>query len=180
LELARRAVVSLCLLSSNPELAMMTSGSGIPANVSRLIDELVRAWAAGDGAAFARPFASRARFIAFDGAVLHGPEAIGRFHDRAFSSHLANTTLQINIDEMRELAPHVAMLFTHGGIRRGSETQGALIGGSVQTFVVANLTGQPQIESFQNTRDRPIKGPREAEVWRAFDKAWSDLGASGA
>jgi hypothetical protein len=58
------------------------------------------------------------------------------------------------------LAPGIAVVFTHGGIQREGKSQGALIGHSVQTYVMSKPEGRPQIESFQNTRDRPITGPR--------------------
>jgi len=142
---------------------------------SNMVDELAQAWAAGDGAAFARPFAERAHFIAFDGTVLKGPAEIGSFHQQAFSTHLAGTRLGVRLDEVRLLAPGIAIVFTHGGIERKGESQGALIGHSVQTFVISQLDRHPVIESFQNTRDRPIRGPRQAQVWRDFDEAWNRL-----
>lgn len=144
-------------------------------DASALVDALVQAWAAGDGSAFGRPFADRARFVAFDGTVLQGPAEIGRFHQQAFSTHLTGTRLEVAVDEVRELAPGVAAVFSHGGIRRDGESRGALIGPSIQTFVFRQADGGAQIECFQNTRDRPIAGPREAQVWRDFDLAWSRL-----
>ena len=79
------------------------------------------------------------------------------------------------VREARLLALGIAIVFTHGGIEREGKSQGALISYSIQTFVMSQLDLQPRIESFQNTRDRPIKGPREAQVWRDFDEAWNRL-----
>jgi uncharacterized protein (TIGR02246 family) len=141
-----------------------------------LIAELVQAWAAGDGMAFAKPFADSARFVAFDGTVLHGPVAIGRFHEQAFSTHLAGTQLYIEVEEIRRMAPGVTVAYTRGGIRRDGKGQGPLIGSSIQTFVIHETAERPLIESFQNTRNRPITGPEQAQVWREFDLAWGRLG----
>ena len=83
-----------------------------------------------------------------------------RLHQQAFSTHLAGTRLRVHLDEVHILAPGIAVVFTHGGIQREGKSQGALIGHSVQTYVMSKPEGRPQIESFQNTRDRPITGPR--------------------
>jgi uncharacterized protein (TIGR02246 family) len=147
----------------------------LEATARDVVDELVRAWAAGDGAAFARPFADHAHFVAFDGTVLRGPDEIGRFHQQAFSTHLAGTRLQVHLEEVRTLAPGIAVVLTRGGIQRDGKSRGALMGHSIQTYVMTERDGRARIESFQNTRDRPITGPRQAQVWRDFDQAWDDL-----
>jgi len=155
-------------------------GSEVQEKPAALIRELTQAWSGGDAVAFGRPFDSKAIFVAFDGTVLRGPEAISSFHQQAFSTHLAGTQLHVEIDEIRAIAAGVAIALTHGGIRRNGQTQGPLIGASIQTFIFRETNGRFLIESFQNTRARSITGPREAQVWRDFDLAWSRLRESGA
>jgi uncharacterized protein (TIGR02246 family) len=142
---------------------------------AELLNSLIDAWAHGDGAAFGRSFAMDARFVAFDGTILHGPDEIGRYHQRAFDTHLAGTRLRLHKREVRELSDSVAMVSAQGGILRDGARQGTLIGTSVQTFVVREVGGVAQIEASQNTRCRPISGPREAQVWRDFDQAWTSI-----
>jgi len=148
------------------------------AAASALLDELIQAWARGDGLAFGRPFAERCRFVAFDGTILQGPEEIARFHQQAFNTHVAGTRLQLHIDEIRALGPSAVLVLARGGIERDWVRQGALIGDSIQTFVITHSQGRAQIEAFQNTRWRPISGPAEAQVWRDFDQAWFGLPGS--
>jgi uncharacterized protein (TIGR02246 family) len=153
--------------------SMMQSQSELTEpGVRALVQALTDAWSVGDGAGFGKPFSSRSRFVAFDGTILHGPDEIARFHQQAFESHLRNTRLRVHIDEVRALAPAAALVFSRGGIERDGTTEGGLMGDSAQTIVVAIHDGVAQIEAFQNTRQRPIRGPHEAQVWRDFDQAW--------
>jgi uncharacterized protein (TIGR02246 family) len=154
---------------------MMKLSSAASGGPESILAELTRAWSVGNGSAFARPFQSDAIFVAFDGTVLRGAAAIGQFHQRAFSSHLAGTQLQVEIEERRELAPGLTLVLTRGGIRRNNETHGDLIGPSIQTLLIRDADDQLRIETFQNTRDRPITGPNEAQVWREFDQAWTRI-----
>ena len=155
----------------------MTDADPAPhANVSSVIDALVRAWSAGDGAGFAEPFGEEGWFVAFDGTVLQGPPAIGAYHQQAFSTHLAGTTLKVTLTKVRTLATGLLIAQTLGGIERDGESHGGLIGASIQTYVLREHDGRLWIESFQNTRDRPITGPQAAKVWRDFDAAWNGVG----
>ncbi len=154
----------------------MTDIETAKARTSEVIDDLVRAWAEGEGSAFARPFTDEGWFVAFDGTLLRGRAEIGAFHQEAFTTHLSGTRLQVDVEEVRLLAARLIVVLTRGGIRRDGESQGELIGASVQTYVMRELDGRFLIESFQNTRDRPIKGPKAAQVWSDFDRAWNQLG----
>jgi uncharacterized protein (TIGR02246 family) len=145
------------------------------AGASVLIDELIRAWAAGDGQAFGRPFAEHAFFIGFDGSLLRGPHAIGRFHEQAFSTYLAGTRLQVEIETIRMLTRGITVVVTRGGIRPDADARGPLIYPSIQTSVIREVNSRYCIESFHSTRDRPLTGPREAQAWHDFDQAWSRL-----
>jgi uncharacterized protein (TIGR02246 family) len=145
--------------------------------IEALIEALVQAWRHGDASAFSKPFSEHIRFVAFDGTILKGPAEVTRFHQRAFTTHLAGTRLRVQIDEIRALGSSVALVFARGGIERDGVLEGALIGDSVQTFVVSEINGRAQIEAFQNTRQRPISGPQQAQVWSDFDRAWFSLGS---
>ena len=149
--------------------------AGLHAAAGKIVDELVQAWAAGDAAAFARPFAADARFVAFDGSVLQGPAEIARFHQQPFSTHLAGTRLQAVIDDVRTPSPGVVVLSSHGGIWRGEPDRAELTGHSVQSYVMLDTNGRLEIVSFQNTRERAITGAEAAQVWREFDQAWAKL-----
>ena len=144
--------------------------------VSEVISQLVRGWAEGDGPAYAMPFAEDGWFIAFDGTLLRGRTEIGAFHQRAFNAHLSSTLLHLDIEEVRVLDATLIVALTRGGISRNGESQGELIGASVQTFVMRELGKRLVIETFQNTRDRPIRSPESANVWSEFDLAWNRLG----
>ena len=69
-----------------------------PAGIDALLEGMRQAWRAGDAAAFAAFHAADARFVAFDGSVLTGPDAIAAFHARPFATVLADS--EVRFDEM--------------------------------------------------------------------------------
>ena len=142
--------------------------------VRLLLDGLEDAWRDGNADGFARHFCDDARFVAFDGSVLTGPEEIANYHRAPFATHLAGTELQLGKLKIRPIGGAVCVA-SEGGIVRGGRTEGELIGRSTQTFLLERVNGGLRIAVFQNTRVRPIDGPAAAEAWKKFDESWSRL-----
>src|ERR1700761_7276501 len=144
-------------------------------NQNRLNDLLrgiERAWKDGRGEEFARYFTREAHFIVFDGTVLTGAKEIASFHQRAFDTHLAGTSLKLIEDGRRKIGDDAVLLFTNGGIQGPDGRQAPLSGDSLQTMFVVARENQLQIDAFQNTRKRPIVDERSATAWKRFDTAW--------
>jgi uncharacterized protein (TIGR02246 family) len=53
-----------------------------------LLDQLANSWSSGNGREFGASFMEDAHFVAFDGTVLEGSEAIGQYHQAAFDRYL--------------------------------------------------------------------------------------------
>ena len=148
-----------------------TGGENTEQKVTRLFAEMSEAWRARDAARFAAIFAPKARFVAFDGAVLDGPDAIAAYHVVPFKTYLAGTSLVLKLLEVRSLL-NVSIVSSEGGIVREGDASGDLAGLSAQTFVLAEGGDALQVHAFQNTRVRPIDDPETAEIWKSFDRAW--------
>jgi uncharacterized protein (TIGR02246 family) len=139
----------------------------------QLIDQLVDSWSSGNGREFGRSFLDDAHFVAFDGTVLEGSEAIGRYHQAAFDRHLQNTTLVLSVDGTRALDQSALLVFTSGGIQSTAGGTVILTGDSLQTMVAVLKDGKARLLAFQNTRRRPITDENSASVWKEFDGLWA-------
>ena len=146
------------------------------AQVAAVIETMQGAWRAGDPAKFAGSFTRGARFVAFDGVELKGREAITAYHAAPFATYLAGTELTMDVQEVRAMTPDVLLVSSRGGIVKDGSSQGDLVGLSTQTLVLVRQDGQLLADAFQNTRIRPIDGPATADIWKAFDRAWSSRG----
>jgi uncharacterized protein (TIGR02246 family) len=141
--------------------------------IHNILQQVQAGWLAGSGAQFAAPFAEQAHFVAFDGTTLIGRAEIANFHQKAFDTHLRSTSLALDVEEIRRLAPEVWLVFAKGGIRGAGGAAAERTGESVQTFVIKSQSGNTTIEAFQNTRFRPITDKNSAETWSQFDEIWN-------
>ncbi|MEO8078298.1 MAG: SgcJ/EcaC family oxidoreductase, partial [Acidobacteriota bacterium] len=89
------------------------SSSENPADRESL-DETVRtleaAWNAGDGAAFAAPFAADADFVTIRAEHFRGRDAIAAGHAAIFRTIYAGSRNQYTVESVRQLAPTVALV----------------------------------------------------------------------
>jgi uncharacterized protein (TIGR02246 family) len=131
------------------------------------------AWDAGDGEAFAAPFADDAVFVGFDGSVMRGREQIASVHQELFDRWLKGSRLVEERTEVRFVAPEVAIVSAIGGTVMRGKTEPAPERDSIQTLVAVREEGRWSFTSFQNTRIRPIgAGPASALLWLVPDKLW--------
>jgi uncharacterized protein (TIGR02246 family) len=150
--------------------------SAVEGEIAELFAMMQAGWKEGDADKFAAVFAGNSRFVAFDGAVLTGPKEISAYHATPFATHLAKTELRFGPLDIKAVAHRVYIVASEGGIVRGQQGTGGLIGQSAQTFVIKRQEGGLRILAFQNTRARPIDGPAAAMVWKRFDEEWERLG----
>ena len=83
----------------------------IPALHRQVLD----AWGAANGKAFAAPFSDDALFIGFDGSVMRGREQIAATHQDVFDRWMKGTRLVEDRTEVRFVEPEVAIVPTLGG-----------------------------------------------------------------
>ena len=71
--------------------------------------QIEKAWNAADGAAFAEPFAADASFVDIRGEAHDGALAIAGGHQAIFDSIYRGSTVKIELDIAREVAPGVVL-----------------------------------------------------------------------
>lgn len=114
-----------------------------------LIKRLQDAWNAGDGAAFAAPFAPDADFVTIRGE-LHSGEAIAAGHQQIFDTIYAGSTVRYTVLDARELADGVILAHVRGNL---GVPGGPLAGESeaIASILVVRAGNDDQIAAFHNT-----------------------------
>jgi uncharacterized protein (TIGR02246 family) len=143
--------------------------------ITKPIRDFADAWAEGNGNKMAKCFTEDAYFVAFDGTRLKGGKAIGDWHQPALNTVLRGTKLDVQIDELRMLAPDLALVATSGGPVNGRPSSfSKLIGASYELQLVhKNANDEWKILGLQVTRRRPIHGVINALVWQVWNYAWA-------
>jgi uncharacterized protein (TIGR02246 family) len=120
-----------------------------------------RAWAAGDGTAFAATFTEDADFVAVDGSHLRTRAGIAASTQEGFDTFMAGTRLTDPREwHIRFAGPDLAVVVTSGvsvlwpGARTGRPQDL-----SIQTRVAVREGGAWLFTSFQNGRMRPPEPP---------------------
>jgi glyoxylase I family protein len=114
--------------------------------------QMIDAWNAGDGAAFAAPFSDSADFIAFEGTHLKGRRAIAEFHQRLFDTELAGTRLEGDVKFVRFLKPDVAVMHARAGTYLAGRAKTTPSRESMQIFVAVKQDSEWRVESLLNAR----------------------------
>jgi uncharacterized protein (TIGR02246 family) len=135
---------------------MTDSHGSIAEDAAALAARLENAWNAGDGQAFAAPFAEDADFVNVLGMHARGRDEIAAGHDEIFRSIYAGSTVRYRVETARLLRPDVALVHMHGtlvipaGPMEGTHE-------ARPSLVLARDGGEWRIESFHNTF---IRDPR--------------------
>lgn len=75
--------------------------------VSPIVNELEQAWNAGDGARFGSVFADDADFVNIRGEYYRTREAIAAGHQGIFDTIYKGSTVQLELEDVRQIAPTV-------------------------------------------------------------------------
>ena len=124
-----------------------------------IVARLEAAWNAGDGEAFASPFAEDADFVTIRGEHFSGRTAIGAGHDAIFRTIYAGSANDMVVEAARPLGPQVALVRVYS---RLEVPQGPLTGthGARFTLVVSREQGGWRIASLHNTLEAvPASAP---------------------
>lgn len=116
-------------------------------------ERMVEAWNRGDAAGFAADYAPDAEFVAFDGTVLSGHEAIVAFHQPLFDTVLKGTRLVNN--EMvlaRIVQPGLGFVHYRLGVVMQDETEALPSRDSMQLYVMQWVEDRWQVVVSQNSR----------------------------
>lgn len=115
-----------------------------------IVHRMESAWNAGDGAAFAAPFAEDADFVNVRGDHMKGKSVIAQGHDGIFRTIYAGSVNSYTIESARLLRPDVALVHVDAALK---VPQGPLAGEHAACFsmVLLKNAGEWEIASFHNT-----------------------------
>jgi uncharacterized protein (TIGR02246 family) len=123
------------------------------AAIRAAVASLAEAWAAGDGRAFAKPFAEDADYTVWNGLYIKGREEIARGHDQIFSTFYKGTKIRLDVRAVRFLREDVAVVHAEGRLVKKDEEFPA-DPHVVPVLVLARDKGRWQIVVFQNLQSR--------------------------
>lgn len=127
------------------------------ASVRAFPQQMIEAWNAGDGAAFAAPFSDTADFIAFEGTHLKGRRAIAAFHQERFDTELAGTRLEGEVKFVRFLQRRVAVMHARASTYLAGRAQTTPSRESMQLFVAVKRSAEWRVESLLNARQLTLE-----------------------
>jgi uncharacterized protein (TIGR02246 family) len=135
---------------------MTTEGQEI---VARLAGELGRAWNAGSGEAFARPFTDNADFVNVRGDHFRGRAVIAQGHQGIFDSIYKGSQVRYESEGGYLIAPGVRVGQVRGHLRVPSGPFAGELNG-VATLVLVEQDGDWRIAVFHNTLVAPPPSTR--------------------
>src|SRR6185503_3367444 len=112
------------------------------------VKQMVSGWNTKSGALFATPFADDADYVIINGNYIKGREVIAQSHQRIFDSIFKDTTLTLEVKQIRFIRPEVAVVHVSG--HRDSRTK-ELNQGAMITLVMTKEKQGWKIAAFQNT-----------------------------
>ena len=122
------------------------------AAVHALYAQLMDCWNKGSAEAFAAPFAEDGHLVAFDGMHFKDRDEIVSFHQPLFDKWLRGTRLVGEVESVRFLSPHVALMRTRGGTIMRGKSRPSPERDSIQTLVAVKREGEWRLVAFHNTR----------------------------
>ncbi len=157
----KRFIATLTLFASMIALshagsasAGQQSGAGArsedEAAIRRIVGRLQDGWNAGDGKAFAAPFAADADYVVINGMAIKGRDSIGAGHQHIFDTIYKNSNIQAAIRSIRFIRDDVAVAHIKWTLKLGG-SGAAQEGNAMNTMVLTREGGQWSIVSFQNT-----------------------------
>lgn len=107
-------------------------------------------WNAGDGDAFAAPFAADADYVIIDGRQIKGREAIAQGHRQIFSTVYKGSHNNATIRSVRLVRDDVAVAHVEWHLKYG-QADALREGRAINTMVLIKDQNTWQITAFQNT-----------------------------
>ena len=125
--------------------------------IDSIVQQLVRAWNAADGAGYAAPFAEDADFVTVYGFHAKGRGAIAAGHDGIFQGIYRGSNIRMNVEHVRELSPGVLLVHLRAHL---SVPEGKMAGDhvAVPSLVLTRGAEGWQIAALHNTFVTPPPG----------------------
>lgn len=125
------------------------------AAVRAVPQRVVEAWARGDGEGVAAAFTADVDFIAGDGRLVQGRDALVPYFQGQFDGWLAGSRVVAEVQNVRFLGDDIAVAHTIGGIVFPGETAVQPDWAGIQTWVVTRDEGQWLAAAYHNSRIAP-------------------------
>jgi uncharacterized protein (TIGR02246 family) len=125
--------------------------------IRHIVQKVQEGWNAGDGAAFAAPFAEDADYVIVNGAHIKGRAVIGAGHQQIFDTVYKGSHNTLTVEDIRFLRSDVAVARVLAHLQFGEQTANAR-----STWVLTKAGGAWQVAAFQNTAVTP-PGPPPGE-----------------
>ena len=116
------------------------------------VKEMESGWNTKNGALFAKPFAEDADYVVINGNYIKGRQVIESQHQRIFDTIYKDTTLTLNVKQIRFIRPDVAVVHVSG--HRDGPTK-ELNQGAIITMIMTREKEGWRITAFQNTAVAP-------------------------
>jgi uncharacterized protein (TIGR02246 family) len=114
--------------------------------------QMIDAWDASSGAAFAAPFTDDADVVAFEGTHLQGRQEITAFHQQAFDTVVKGSRLEGEVKFVRFLSSRLAVMHSVIRVTLPGYTAASPGRDSMQLYVVTNRDGEWRAEAVLNAR----------------------------
>ena len=114
------------------------------------VREMEQGWNTKSGATFAKPFAEDADYVVINGMHIQGRAEIEKGHQRIFDTIFKNTTLNLNVKQIRFLRPDVALVHV-AGISSTPQADAPRESNVIISLVMTKDGGVWKIKAFQNT-----------------------------
>jgi len=128
----------------------LTNTSDAVAVAEPILETLQSAWNAGDGMGFAAPFAQDADFVEIRGGHHRGAVAIGHGHEAIFSTIYAGSTVDLELEMARDVAPGVVVARAHSTMNAPTGPM-AGVNRARMTMVIVEQDERWEITAFHNT-----------------------------
>jgi uncharacterized protein (TIGR02246 family) len=115
-----------------------------------ILERLQQAWNAGDGMGFAGPFAENADFVEIRGGHHRGAVAVGRGHEAIFSTIYAGSTVELQLEMARTVAPGAVVALVHSTMTAPTGPM-AGVNQARMTMVIVEGDERWAITAFHNT-----------------------------
>ncbi|MFD0207212.1 MULTISPECIES: SgcJ/EcaC family oxidoreductase [Saccharothrix] len=121
------------------------------ADVVKVPERIISAWAAQDPDAFAEVFTEKGTLVLPNDVLLKGREEVRQFMKNAFAGPYAGTRVTGAPVDVKVLGEDAAVLVTQGGVLAPGETEVARERAITATWVVTREDGEWRLAAYQNT-----------------------------
>ena len=117
--------------------------------IKKIVVTLENGWNAGNGKAFAAPFAEDADYVIVNGIRIKGRTAIAEGHQGIFDTIYENSRLALAVESLRFLREDVAVVHVRSNLKLKDEAMRE--GHARSTWVMTRDKGAWSIAAFHNT-----------------------------